>query len=72
MNNFLSNLFNNPSAVINQMMAGNQNSQNIMSQANAMTNGKSQNEIKEIVRNLCKERNIDFNEIERMVNERNK
>lgn len=68
--NFLTNLFNNPNQVINQLMSGNQNSQSIINQANTMTNGKSQNEIKEIVRNLCKERNIDFNEIERMVNER--
>ena len=70
MNNFLTNLFNNPNQILSQMMNNNPNSKNIMDIANQMTNGKSQEEIKDIVKNLCKERNIDFSQIERMVNER--
>jgi hypothetical protein len=35
-----------------------------------MMNGKSQDEIKEIVRNLCNEKHINFDEIEKMVNNR--
>lgn len=70
MNNFFNNLFNNPNQMMNNLMRGNPNSQSIMNQAKMMTEGKSQDEIREIVKNLCRERNIDFNEIERMVNER--
>ena len=70
MRNFLNNLFNNPNQTLNGIMNSNPNYNNIMNMANRMTEGKSQEEIREIVKNLCRERNIDFNEIEKMVNER--
>ena len=70
MNNFLTSLFNNPNQMLNQMINNNPNSKNIMDIANQMTAGKSQDEIKNIVKNLCREKNIDFSEIEKMVNER--
>ena len=67
MNNFFNNIFQNPSQFINNI---NRTNPGIMKQAQQMIEGKNQEEIKEIVRNLCNEKHINFDEIEKMVNNR--
>ena len=67
MNNFFYNIFQNPSQFVNNI---NKTHPDILKQAQQMINGKSQDEIKEIVRNLCNEKHINFDEIEKMVNNR--
>ena len=67
MNNFFNNIFQNPNQFVNNI---NKTHPDILKQAQQMMNGKSQDEIKEIVRNLCNEKHINFDEIEKMVNNR--
>lgn len=72
MNNLFSTILNsqNPMQIVNNIIRQNPQAQNVLNAYNQMVQGKSQEEIKEIVRNLCNERHMDFNEIEKMVNNR--
>lgn len=74
MNDFLKNLINsnNPQQIIQNMVNSNPNNKELIGIVNNMTIGKNEEDIKNIVKNICKERNIDFFEIERMINDKNR